>query len=48
MFIGFGFYGVSVVMPFHVVKRKGRLKPATTAQFFVIASGRAVKIPRPC
>src|SRR5260370_24854685 len=31
-------------MPVHVVKRKGRLKPTTTAQFFLIASGYAVKI----
>jgi RNA polymerase sigma-70 factor (ECF subfamily) len=29
----FGFRGVCVV-PVHVVKRKGRLKPATTTQFF--------------
>jgi hypothetical protein len=34
MFIGFGFSGASVVVPVHVLKRKGRLKPATTAQFF--------------
>jgi hypothetical protein len=33
----FGFSGVSIVMPVHVVKRKGRLKPATTAQFFLTA-----------
>jgi hypothetical protein len=33
-------------MPVHVLKRKARLKPATTGQFFFIASGRAVKIPR--
>ncbi|PYK19214.1 MAG: hypothetical protein DME55_05165 [Verrucomicrobia bacterium] len=30
----FGFSGVSVVVPVHSVKRKSRLKPATTAQFF--------------
>jgi hypothetical protein len=30
---GFGFSGVFVV-PVHVRKRKGRLKPATTAHFF--------------
>src|SRR6059036_1307697 len=40
----FGFSGVFIVVPVHVRKRKGRLKPATTAQFFLIASGRAVKI----
>jgi hypothetical protein len=34
---GFGFSGVFVV-PVHVRKRKGRLKPATTAHFFLIAS----------
>jgi len=33
--------------PVHLVKRKGRLKPATIPQFFfVIASGYAVKIRR--
>jgi len=32
--------------PVHLVKRKGRLKPATIAQFFLIASGYAVKIRR--
>jgi hypothetical protein len=32
-------------VPVHVLKRKARLKPATTGQFF-FASGRAVKIPR--
>jgi hypothetical protein len=41
---GFGFSGVFIVVPVHVRKRKGRLKPATTAQFFLIASGRVVKI----
>ncbi len=30
----FGFSGVSVVVPVHVLKREGRLKPATTAHFF--------------
>jgi hypothetical protein len=32
-------------VPVHVLKRKDRLKPATTAQFFLIASGRAVNNP---
>jgi hypothetical protein len=41
----FGFSGVFIVLPVHVLKRKARLKPATTAQFFLIASGRAVKNP---
>ena len=45
---GFGFAGVFIVVPVHVRKRKGRLKPATTAQFFLIASGGAVKIPWSC
>ena len=31
---GFGFSGVFLFVPVHVRKRKGRLKPATTAQFF--------------
>ena len=31
---GFGFSGVFIVVPVHVRKRKERLKPATTAQFF--------------
>jgi hypothetical protein len=31
----FGFSGVFIVVPVHVRKRKGRLKPATTAQFFL-------------
>jgi len=31
---GFGFAGVFIVVPVHVRKRKGRLKPATTVQFF--------------
>jgi len=44
----FGFSGVFIVVPVHVIKRKGRLKPATTAQFFLIASGGAVKIPWSC
>jgi len=43
---GFGFSGVFIVVPVHLRKRKGRLKPATTAQFVLIASGCAVKIPR--
>jgi hypothetical protein len=30
MFVGFGFSGVFIVVPVHVRKRKGRLKPATT------------------
>jgi hypothetical protein len=29
------FSGVFIVLPVHVRKRKGRLKPATTAQFFL-------------
>jgi hypothetical protein len=37
-FLRFGFClvfsGVFIVVPVHVRKRKGRLKPATTAQFF--------------
>jgi hypothetical protein len=45
---GFGFSGVFIVVPVHVRKRKGRLKPATTAQFFLIAPGSAVKIPWSC
>ena len=32
-----------IVVPVHVRKRKPRLKPATGAQFFLIAFGRAVK-----
>jgi len=54
--MGFFFLGlVSVLVfrrllfvPVHALKRKARLKPATTAQFFLIASGRPVKIPRLC
>src|SRR5947208_10055983 len=42
---GFGFSGVFIVVPVHALKRKGRLKPATTEQFFLGASGRDVKIP---
>jgi hypothetical protein len=42
----FGFSGVFIVVPVHVRKRNGRVRPATTAQFFSIASGCAVKIPR--
>jgi hypothetical protein len=45
---GFGFAGVFIVVPVHVRKRKPRRKPATTAQFFLIASGGAVKIPWSC
>jgi hypothetical protein len=45
---GFGFSGVFIVVPVHVRKRKGRLKPATTVQFFLIAPGSAVKIPWSC
>ena len=41
----FGFSGVFVVVPVHVRKRKGRLKPATTAQFFLIASRLCCKNP---
>ena len=45
---GFGFSGVFiVVLPVHVCKRKGRLKSATTAQFFYrlwrVVSGARVK-----
>ena len=44
---GFGFSGVFIVVPVHVRKRKGRLKPATTAQFFYrlwrVVSGARVK-----
>ena len=40
---GFGFSGVVIVVPVHVRKRKWGLKPATTAQFFLMASGRAAK-----
>src|SRR6266496_2327770 len=40
----FGFPG-SVVVPVHVLKRKARLKPATTAQFFWIASRPCCKNP---
>jgi hypothetical protein len=43
----FGFSGVFIVVPVHVRKRKGRLKPATTAQFFYrlwrVVSGARVK-----
>ena len=45
---GFGFSGVFIVVPVHVRKRKGRLKPATTVKFFLIAPGGAVKIPWSC
>jgi hypothetical protein len=31
---GFGFSGAFIVVPVHVRKRKGRLKPATTAESF--------------
>jgi len=36
---GFGLSGVFVVVPVHVRKRKERVKPATTLQFFLIAFG---------
>ena len=39
LWFGFGFSGVFIVVPVHVRKRKGQLKPATIAQFFLIASG---------
>jgi len=42
----FGFSGVFIVVPVHVRKRRGSLRPATAARFFSIASGCAVKIPR--
>src|SRR4029453_5844234 len=41
----FGFSGVFIVVPVHALKRKARLKPATSAQFFSIASNCAVKNP---
>jgi hypothetical protein len=31
---GFGFSGAFILLPVHLLKRKGRLKPATAAQFF--------------
>jgi hypothetical protein len=31
-------FPASVVVPVHVRKRKGRLKPATAAQFFFLAA----------
>jgi hypothetical protein len=41
----FGFLAAGLLcVPVHVRKRRGRLRPATTAQFFSIASGCAVKI----
>src|SRR6266508_1696878 len=51
--MGFSWFGlVSVLVfrpllfvPVHVLKRKARLKPATSAQFFSIASNCAVKNP---
>src|SRR6266581_1431498 len=30
----FGFSGVFIVVPVHVRKRRGRVRPATTSQFF--------------
>jgi hypothetical protein len=45
-FLVFGYSGVSIFLPVHVRKRGDRLKPATTAQFFSIASCCAAKIPR--
>jgi hypothetical protein len=39
------FAGLSVVVPVHLLKRKGRLKPATHRTVFLIGSGCAVKIP---
>jgi len=41
----FGFSGPLLFVPVHVVMRKGRLKPATTAEFFLIASGLCAKNP---
>src|SRR5438309_3468988 len=41
----FWFSGLCLFVPVHVLKRKGRPKPATTAQFFLIGSVRAVKNP---
>jgi hypothetical protein len=40
----FGFSGLFIFLPVHVLKRETRLKPATTAQFFFVSGG-AVKIP---
>src|SRR5438552_1023866 len=47
-FLFWFFSACLLFVPVHVIKRKGRLKPATTAQFFWITSGCAVKIPRSC
>jgi hypothetical protein len=41
----FGFPACLLVVPVHVRKRGDPLKPAATAQFFLIASGCAVKNP---
>jgi hypothetical protein len=46
VFIGFGFPARLLFVPIHVLKRKGRLKPANDCAVFLIASGRAVKISR--
>jgi hypothetical protein len=43
---GFGFSGVLIVVPVRVRKRKPRLKPATTAQFFLsLLAGRKILSP---
>jgi hypothetical protein len=44
----FGFPAGLLFMPVHVLKRKDRLKPATTAQVFFIAFGGTVKIAWSC
>jgi len=50
--MGFSWFGfcfgfpASVVVPVHVLKRKARLKPATTAQFFYSLRPRCKKSPR--
>jgi hypothetical protein len=41
----FGFPACLLVVPVHVRKRGAPLKPATTAQLFLLASGRAEKNP---
>jgi hypothetical protein len=43
LMFGFGFSGVLIVVPVRVRKRKPRLKPATTAQFFLsLLAGRKI------
>jgi len=43
---GFGFSGVFIVVPVHVRKRKGRLKPATNFVFFFWIASRAWLVVR--